>query len=261
MIRRKKYWTLFILLGFSFSINSQITETDHQMFWGSFGLHKKLSKDVSLNYYQINSFNLNTGQINFIQSDIGLNLKLANHWSTGINYTPTFSIDNIAGNQLVYHRLSAKLKFRHKIVRHLYMKNYLVAEYHFTQRAKWQERFYFRFDLEYKNKHKMPWKLKPYISQKLYWYQNGRLLQYYNPNGDKTLLASPNGLHAYRLKTGFKLYPSEKWSFNFYFLKQKEFNTKLFGSKDINNLNPNSGRIRRSFYDFKVWGLSVGYKL
>ncbi len=256
-----KPFLLLIFLSLHLTFYAQITETDQQMFWSSFSIQKKINKHLKLNYFQLNSFNMDNGQMNFIQSDFGITYKLSKHWSTGINYTPTFSLDDIAGNQLVYHRVSAKIKVSNKITRHIYVKNFLVAEYHFTQRSKWQERLYYRLDIEYKNKRKMPWKMRPYISQKLYWYQNGRLLQYYDSDGNTTILASTDGLHAYRIKTGVKIYPAKNWSFNIYYLRQTEFNTQLFGGNELNSLNPNTNNIRRSFYDFNVWGLTIGYKL
>ena len=254
-------YIFLIFIGFTYISRAQITENHHQMIWTSFSLNKKISNKFNVNYFQLHSIDLNSSKLNFIQSKFSFNFKLQKHLNFSLGYSPTFSLDGVAGNQLVYHRVSARLRIKTKLPVHLYMKNSIVGEYHFTQRSKWQERYYYRLDLEYRNKHHMPWKMRPFISQKFYWYRNGRLLQYYDAGGNKTDLRSPNGLHAYRFQAGIKVYPIKKWHFTFYYLKQKEFNSSLFGSKEINSLNPNSGKIRRAFYDFAVLGFTLSHKL
>ena len=254
-----------ILLAFislsSLTNNAQITETDNQMFWGIISLNKKIDKKMSVSYLQLNSVDINSGKFNFIQSEFSFNYKLKKRLISTLAYSPTFSLDGIAGNQFVYHRLAGKIKLKTKVLKRLYMSNSIVGEYHFTERSKWRQRYYYRLDFEYKNNRKLPWKIRPFVSQKIYWYQNGRLLQYYDDLGNKTDLKSPNGLHAYRIKTGVKLSPLKKWNFIVYYQKQKEFNTSIFGSSDINNINTNNNKIRRSFYDFSVIGFSCNYKL
>ncbi len=252
---------LIITLSLSCIIYAQINETENQMLWTTLSVSKKINSKFNISYLQLHSVNLNTSKLNFIQSELSFNYKLNKTLTSTISYSPTFSIDTVSGNQLAYHRMSTKIKLKTKITKRFSMKNSMVAEFHFTERSKWKQRFYYRLDLEYKNNRKMPWKMRPFISQKLYYYYNGKLLQYYDDLGNKTDLKSPNGLHAYRIKTGVKLYPVKKLSFAVYYQKQKEFNTDLFGSSDINNLNTSSGKIRRSFYDFSVFGISCNYKL
>jgi len=252
---------LILLIFFIKLTNAQINETEKQMLWTTISLSKKINKKVKINYLQLHSVEMNTFKFNFIQPELSFNYKLKKKLTTSISYSPTFSLDGVTGNQLVYHRISGKIKLRTKLIKRIYMSNSFVGEHHFTQRSKWKQRFYYRLDLEYKNNRKLPWKMKPFLSQKLYWYQNGRVLQYYDVAGDKTVLQSPNGLHAYRLKLGLKFYPIKKWNFTIYYLKQKEFNSSFLNTKEINSFNPNTGNIRRSFYDFKVFGLNLNYKL
>ncbi len=251
---------LFIIWMFN-PVEAQVQETSRSMFWGSFYVYKKFNKTLGMSYFQVNSMNLQSGRMNFIQSDLSFKIKTFRHTLIGIHYTPTFSLDVVPNKQVVYHRVGIRFKYYHKIVRHVYMKHYVAAEHHFTRRAKWRQRFYYRLDLEYKNKRMMPLKMRPFIAQKIYWYQGGRLLQYYDSNGNKTDLLPPDGLHAYRIKTGLKLYPSDHLRLQVYYMLQKEFNSNLLGGNPIHSLNPNTGKIRRPFYNFHVWGLIIGYKL
>lgn len=260
-MRKIKKLTIGLLILWMFNpANAQVQETSRSMIWGSFYVNKKFNKTFRMSYNQINSLDLQSGRINFIQSDIGLKIRPSKRWLIGIHYVPTFSIDNVQSNQLVYNRLTLKLRFTQKINRRIYLKHRWAGEHHFTQRSKWQQRFFYQLILEYRNK-RMPWKMRPFIAQKIYWYQNGRLLQYYDTNGNKTDLLPPNGLHAYRLRTGLKFYPNKHLRIKVFYMMQKEFNSNLFGGNEINSLNPNSGKIRRPFYNFNVWGLTIGFKL
>ena len=252
------YLCVFLLVGFN--INAQIVETEKSMLWTTLGISKKISDKFSISYDQLHSFSLNDSRVNFIQPDLGIKYRLTKKIDARFGYTPTFSLDEVKGNQLLYHRISGRIKLNTKISKRLRMRNSFTAEHHFTQRSKFQQRYYYRLDLYYRDT-KLPWRLRPFMDQKLYWYANGRPLQYYDANGVPTTLESPDGLHAYRIKTGIKLYPSDKLMLIVYYLKQKEFNSELFGSKDINSINPNSNSVRRRFYDFSVIGLSCTYKL
>ncbi len=241
-------------------LNAQIRETENTMLWTTLGVTKKINKKFSASYYQLHSYSLEDTRLNFIQPDLGITYKLSKKWDILVHYSPTFSLDGVKGNQLLYHRVSTDLKLSTRLGKRFRMKNSITAEHHFTQRSKFQQRYYYRLDLYYRNT-KLPWKLRPFASQKLYWYSNGRLLQYYSPDGEATKLKSPNGLHAYRIKAGIKLYPTDNFNVSIYYQKQKEFNSDFLGGRDINSLNPNSNSIRRSFYDFSVFGISCIYKL
>jgi len=248
------------LFASSISFNAQITETENTMLWTTLGVSKKINDKWSISYDQLHSLSLNDSRFNFIQPDLGISYELRKNLNLEIGYSPTFSLDSNTENQLLYHRVSADIKLRTKVSKRIRMKNSFTAEQHFTQRSKFQQRLYYRLDLYYRNTN-LPWRLRPFINQKLYWYSNGRELQYYNDDGSLADLKSPNGLHAYRLKTGFKLYPTDDFIVSIYFQKQKEFNSSILGSSDINSLNPNSNDIRRAFYDFSVLGISCRYKL
>lgn len=252
------YLCVFLLVGLN--LKAQIAETENSMLWTTLGVSKKINDNLHLSYNQLHSFSHDDSRVNFIQPDLGLSYKLTQNLDARIGYSPTFSLDEVQGNQLLYHRISGRLKMNTKISKRIRMRNSFTAEHHFTQRSKFKQRYYYRLDLYYRNT-KLPWRLRPFADQKLYWYSNGRPLQYYDINGEPTTLESPNGLHAYRIKAGIKLYPSDKFIFSIYFLKQKEFNSDIFNSKDINSINPNSNSVRRRFYNFSVIGLSCTYKL
>ena len=198
--------------------------------------------------------------MNFIQTEVNLQYRLSSRWQAYVEYCPTFSLDDIPDNQLLYHRVRAGVRLYTPWAAHFRMYNSWHAEHNFTQRSKFAQRYYYVNDFYYRNA-SWPWKLRPYLNQRLYWYQNGKELQYYDDFGIRTDRTSPNGLHAYRFQFGMKLYPSANLNLNIFYMKQLEFNTGLFGTLDINSLNPNTGSIRRDFYNFSVIGISATYKI
>ncbi|PCI08381.1 MAG: hypothetical protein COB73_06960 [Flavobacteriaceae bacterium] len=248
---------ILICLILSITLSAQITETDKTMLWTTISVSKKINDKFSISYNQLNSVDLASPRFNFIQPDIRINYKITKKVIATVGYAPTFSLDQISGNQLVYHRVAGRIRLRTKLGKRIRMSNSITAEHHLTQRSKFQQRYYYKLDLYYRNT-SLPWRLRPYLTQKLYYYANGRDLQYYDDSGNMTDLKSPNGLHAYRIEPGIKFYPTKKFYFSVYYLRQIEFNA---GGSEISNLNPNTGNIRRPFYNFNVIGLKCGLSL
>ncbi len=240
---------------FSFSIKSQVDETQPYMFWHSVGLSTDMGEKMKFKLSILNSLSFSTGKYNFIQPKIAFSIDAGKRSDIDFGFKPIYSITNQSFNSRVFvtyaHR-SKKNKFR--------FKNSLTAEFNFRQYSKFRERFYYAFNTYYRNT-KWPLRIRPYGTLKLYYYLNGNDLQYYDDKGEPTKVASPNGLHAFRYILGFKIYPSKKASMNFYYQGQKEFNTGTKFSNNINDLNPNSGSIRRDFYDFGVLGFSLFFSL
>jgi len=256
----KKIILLLLPLVLCFSSQAQIDETDTKMLWLGLGLSKKVNKKFGISYYQLNSVNFEGPRLNFIQLDLGASYKLVDNLSVKAGGKATFSIDSDPENQLLYPRLYLALRYNTRISKRWRMKNSLYFEHHFDQRSKFQQRYFHRFDLYYRNT-KWPWRLRPYITTKLYYYANGRDLQYYDENEDKTEKVATRGFHAFRFQPGVKLYPNKKIMLAVSFMRQIEFNSSLFGGKPINDENPKSGRIRRPFYNFNVFNLAFFYKL
>lgn len=250
---------IFTLLLGGICLNAQVTETDKSMFWATASTGTKLSKKVSLSYEQLHSYDLTKGRINFIQPSLGVHYKPSKKWQLSFNYIPTISIDENPNNQLLYHRVRVRARHYTRVNKRFRMYNSINAEHNFNQFSKYQQRIYLRNDFYYRN-NSLPWRLRPFIEQRLYWYQGGRDLQYYSEDGAKLEKVAPNGLHAYRGKIGVKLYPIKNLNFSLYLLKQEEFNTSLFGAKDINSPNRKKNKIRRKYYDYTVFGLSATYR-
>ena len=131
------YLCVFLLVGLN--LKAQIAETENSMLWTTLGVSKKINDNLHLSYNQLHSFSHDDSRVNFIQPDLGLSYKLTQNLDARIGYSPTFSLDEVQGNQLLYHRISGRLKMNTKISKRIRMRNSFTAEHHFTQRSKFKQ--------------------------------------------------------------------------------------------------------------------------
>ncbi|MFO7659258.1 MAG: hypothetical protein R6W78_19540 [Bacteroidales bacterium] len=252
----KKILLLGLMLFQMFTVSGQVFEKENHMFWAFAGIQKDIGEKFSIGYDQLHSYDINERGFNFIQSNLQFSYRPVRAWTFSVSYEPTLKINDDPNDQLIYHRISGEIRLYTRISGSIRMNNAINAEQNFTQGSKYQQRYYYRLDLYYRNT-SLPWRLRPYITQRLYLYNNGRLLQYYDEEGEKLDLKSPDGLHAYRVYAGIRFYPTSNFRFSLLFMRQVEFNTKLLGSRDIHSLNPNTNSIRRSFNNFSVFGIML----
>ncbi len=251
----KKIILIILLYFISISIFAQsIPSQGKLMNWIGVGISKKIGNKISIEYYHTYSFEINNKlQPNFIQSSVKLQYKISD-LSVYLGTKPTFILTN--SSQSVVHRLISGIKYKFRFSKKIRSKVSLNFEHYFTQKSKFKQRYFFRFDIYYRNP-KWPLKLRPFLNQKIYYYSGGRPLQYYDDLGDKTENVPPNGYHAYRWRGGLKIYPTKKMSISIYMEQQREFNLNILGNNDINSLNPNSGKIRRGFHNYSTIGIST----
>lgn len=252
-----KVKTLLILILISCHIAyGQADEENNQFLWTSVSFNKKINKKARFNYSQLHSIGSNDLDLKYVQFNFKFSYKLKKRITLSLGYKPSLSVEN----ETLRNRLYAGVRMYSKLGDKIRMNNSLSLEYYFTQRAKFQNRYFYKLKVYYRN-NQLPWRLRPFVSQRIFWYSNGRLLQYYDEKGNKTNLKPPKGIHAYRFKAGLKFYPVKKVAFTIFYLKQIEFNTRILGSRDINAINPNTDKVRRPFYDFSVYGVSISYTL
>ena len=102
----------------------------------------------------------------------------------------------------------------------LRIRNAFTAEHNFTQRPKFQQRYYYTLKVTYRN-NKLPLKMRPYITNKLYYYSGGNPRIYDIEEGlvppgsiDAEEGLAPNGFHAYRIQAGVRMEIAKNVSLN-----------------------------------------------
>lgn len=250
---------LIIALCWSNATFSQIDETNNAMTWLSFSLNKRINPNWSVSYAQLNSIAMDEMKLNFIQSNFKVSRKLAKYFYWNVGYKPTFRLNTTReGQQKVFHRLYTELQYTQKAGA-LRFQHKLGGEHNFTPITKFQQRYYYNLKIYYKN-NDLPWKLRPYLTQKLLYYSGGNAIPVEVFEDGEVEAVSTNGLHAYRATIGLRVSPTDRLNISLYYMRQFEFNATAFGGEPLNVMNVETGRIAAPFYNFGVIGISTSFK-
>jgi hypothetical protein len=224
----------------------------------SFNLDYKLNEKVHLQVGELFSFKTGTYNLQFTQFKLGGSYRFTERISSDIYFKPM--LFKGSSRDIWYQRLSASFNYRSTIFT-LPLKNTLTAEWFSPQLQKYRYRFIYSIKLYFKNKF-LPLRATPYLRGQLYYYLDGKPLNYWDENGE-TLLArnSPNDFHRYRLSAGIRFRPAKHFYVTLYYIQQEEFNTTFTKYRQLNILNKSQTAIKYPFNDYQVLGLSLTYYL
>jgi hypothetical protein len=186
-----------------------------------------MQNDLSLNYKLTKKFILLVGDALYI-----------NNWSP--QYLKAYNND-ISLGAIYFHRPTVGLKYKFNFTKQLELEEAVTFQYFTPSMEKYHSRLTLASKLTYDNK-KWPLKFEPFGQMILYYYLNGEPQLYYDDLGSYNGYFSPNGLHRYRFRVGFKIKPFKalpKFDFMLYYAGQKEFNLTGLGGHEINYTRPN----------------------
>jgi hypothetical protein len=103
-------------------------------------------------------------------------------------------------------------------------------------------------------------KLAPSASYLLFYNIGGTPIRYFNESGEQIAYQAANGFHRGRLIFNLNNKLSKQIRASIFYLNQHEFNLGK-ETRNINVLNPNTGRIQRPFNNYHVLGFSLTYIL
>lgn len=102
-------------------------------------------------------------------------------------------------------------------------------------------------------------RLSPSISYWLYYNIGGNTIQYYDKSGLPVVRQTPDGFHRGRLIVNLNSKISNNLSVSLYYINQNEFNLFTEQNRDINVVNPVTGKISRPFDDYEVVGVNFKF--
>jgi hypothetical protein len=233
--------------------------TDDQKYFHTYGLQYKLNKKSTISASYTGIAELRNFQFNY--HDIGVNftrdLSKKSELSLGADLiqikqreTKNFSNYFRSNIEYGYHTRFKKLALSHE----------LNVEYYVPKFNKFQTRWIYGFDVTYR-KSFTSWKIKPYSKFKLYYYGNGKYLDYYDEESNLIARKSPNDIHRWRWYWGFKMKPHKQVSLVVAYFWNEEFNAELFKNSNINIYNKNKDGIRYPYNSFGAINLSLSYNL
>lgn len=248
---------LIIVLATVHVLKAQDVDSEIIHFY-SFNLDYKINTQINLQAGELFSFDSRSYHLNFVQSKLGATYRFNKRISMDFFYKPLL-FKNTSGD-IWYHRLSTSFHYRSRLFS-FPIKNSITADWFFPQLKKYRYRFIYSIKLSLKNNF-LPLRATPYLKSQLYYYLDGKPLNYWDDNREKLLARNaPNDFHRLRLGTGVRFRPSKHLYVSLYYIWQIEFNTTFTTNRQINILNKSQTAIKYPFNDYQVIGLSLSYYL
>jgi len=247
---------LFFLLCLFNTLSAQDIESGLNSYY-SYSIDYRLNKKSRIKFGQLYCINP-PYRLQYIQQKVGWSHRLHKKWDVNAYYKVMFFRGN--NRNLWYHRLSTELKRRDELFG-LPLQNSINSEFFFPRLNKFQYRFIYTLKYSFKNKI-LPLRATPYIKYQLYYYLNGKPLNYYDESGEVLLASqSPNDFHRFRLGGGIRFRAAKYFYITLYYTWQEEFNTLLTKNREINILNQSQTKIKYPYNDYQVIGLSLSYSI
>ncbi|MEM9024049.1 MAG: hypothetical protein AAGB22_09925 [Bacteroidota bacterium] len=268
----KKLALCLLLLPAAAMLRAQ-TEIDRDGLrpWYSVYLHKKINHRWSVDNFNLLATRSTSHDFWLTQINVGVNYRIDRFYTLSFGYGQSFyqwspwwrrRYDREAGalNLVNFHTFSLSLRRTDRIGQHLALTNRVIVQQYLPRFEKYQTRFQYNVKLKYR-KRNLPGQLRPFVQGAIYYYLNGVPLEYWEEEGEDVALASPNGLHRYRVRVGatFRPVPSlKRLSFMVFYGVNKEFNLSGFG-RPINYAPEEGDRPQYPFNNFTFAGIQLNY--
>ena len=283
------YSALFLIFLISFGTSRAQDLTTGKKVWYSFYTNGKLGQKTTLEYYQLNGFNLNRHSFSFNQQEVLLDyrLKRSHHIYSAYSfslykyisaYERRYSLEPNALNTIGFHRLAIGYRHKKRLNATFLLNQDAAIQVYAPRLTKYRARVVYRAKIS-ANRAGWPMRAKPFVQGGIFYYMGGTPIPYYSEEAIDSLgenatpekIASPNGLHRARVRAGISFKPIKKCenlSLTFYWALNKEFN--LFGN-DLNsevpedvdtgefNFEPNGENIYNKFNNYHIFGIHLTY--
>jgi hypothetical protein len=211
-----------------------------------------MQNDLTFNYKLTKQFILMLGDALYI-----------NNWSPQYNQAYR---NKIYLGAIYFNRPTIGLKYIFKFNKRLELEENMTFQYFTPSMEKYHSRITLGSKISYDNR-KWPLEFEPFAQMILYYYLGGESMMYYHDDGSYDGYYSPNGLHRYRFRLGFKIKPVKalkRLDLMLYLAGQKEFNVPWLGGHDINFSTPSQGltdrqRTNLAFNDYSILGFQLNY--
>jgi len=252
-----KFQIVFSTMLFLTSFQGLLKAQQEIRYWGSFNLDAPLTKkiDIKLNYLR-SIEEIESGiKTNFNWYQIRFNYEINKKWDvqagTAWMQVPAY---NTTTNR-IYARVFKSSKInKHLVLRNgIQIENHSKEEYRFDQRIILISRLGLRKRLEFL-------KLAPSASYLLFYNIGGNPIRYFNESGEQIAYQAANGFHRGRLILNLNTKIGKQIRASIFYMNQHEFNLGK-ETRNINVLNPNTGRIQRPFNNYHTLGFSLTYIL
>ena len=273
-VKRSVLSLLFIFLVFS-QLTAQDLSGEKKFEYSSY-LYFRVNKKSYIDNFNLMCFDSRRHIFNFMQNDLTFNYKVTkkfilmfgdaiyiNNWSP--QYLKAYR-NQISLGAIYFHRPTIGVKYKINFSKKLELEENVTFQYFTPSMEKYHARITLGSKITYDNK-KWPLEFEPFAQMIMYYYLNGEPMSYYNSDGTFDGYYSPNGLHRYRYRLGFKFKPIKtlkKLDLMMYVAGQKEFNLPGLGGHNINFATPTQGinerqKMNLPFNDYSILGFQINY--
>lgn len=218
--------------------------------WDGINLNLGLTKRLDVGVSHLRSYEISNGfQNNFNQSGLFINYDVTRR----ISAKSGIIVTHFPGDTVSTNRIWARGTYRLPIERLLNWSNGIQVELHSATQKQYNYRFIFQTRVAARKRLNFL-SLMPSLSYWLYYNKGGNTLQYYDESGSPLVQESPDGLHRGRVTINLNSRVSKNLSLSLYYMNQHEFN---LSGRNVNVVNPTTGKVSRPFKNFQVVGVSV----
>lgn len=251
----KVFLTALAIMGFYLMSCAQAKEWQT---WTSINLKVPLSKKVGFSVSQLASFSPNEAYaVGFLQTSAAVSVNVSKNISLRIGD----QLNNIPGkSNPLRNRIYLRGTLSNKVVNFLNLSHGLQAEWHDKNETRYRQRYIFinRVSLR---KRFSALALRPSIAYSLYYNVGGNALQYYDKSGSPTVKQTADGFHRGRFSASLNSRISRHFQASIYYINQEEFNFLSSDDRNINVVNPATGRISRPYNNFQAIGLTLQFTI
>jgi hypothetical protein len=226
--------------------------------WASAGLTLSFTRKLDLRLNHLRSYNLNNSVENgFNQTSASVNYDLTRKLSLlGGAMLTSFPSSLSESTKRVYARASYKIR----LAKLLNWSNGMQAEYHSSAETRFRYRFIYITRLS--NRKEIPFlRLTLSAAYWLYYNQGGNQIRYFDKTGLVVTRHSPDGLHRGRLYLAAGSKVARGLTVSLFYMQQNEFNLLSPEFRQMNVINPATGKITRPFDSYRVAGLNLLYDI
>ena len=223
----------------------------------SVGIDVRLTKKWSLRVSEFFGYQLyGAYPLQLLIPSLTAQYRWNKRWRTSFGYRPLY----FRGREKMiwYSRWQARISYYKRSKPYLWRYS-LIAEHFKPTTKKYQYRII--LSARFYDRQRLPWKGKPYIEGRLYYYYGGKPLKYYHKDGTLVTIKAPNDFHRYRIIIGARFKPYRNLRLSTYYIYQREFNNPFTNHRDINVPSRYGTKIRYPFNNYTVFGISLTIKM
>ncbi len=252
---------VFLLIGLAFcsgEVLGQDLSDDFKVFSG-LTLNYKLNKVSRISASAMGIYDPNISELSYYQYGLKYRHRVGANSYLSAKFDLVQISERDTNSYKGYKRIGLQYMHRARFKR-FPMTNSIVAELFLPGFSKYQARFFYEGNLEWKIK-KMPWRLRPFTKFKLYYYSGGRYTKYYNEKNELVAFKSPNDFHRWRWFWGLKFQPAKSLNVSLSYFWNEEFNARLNNNSDINIYNKDQTGIVLPFNSYGGVNVAISYTI